>query len=60
MKMDRVMMRIARRCRREHHYHRSPAERRDLRASMLKSARRWQRLTRMEAEAVEKTNLIPH
>jgi len=42
--VDRTMMRIARRCRREYSYHRSPAERRDLRAYMIKSARRWRRL----------------
>jgi len=40
------MMRIARRCRREHRYHRSPAERRDLRAYMIKSARGWRRLSK--------------
>jgi len=42
------MMRIARRCRREHPYHRSLAERRDLRAYMIKSARRWRRLARLD------------
>lgn len=42
------MMRIARRCRREYHYHRSPSERRDLRAYMIKSARRWRLLSRQD------------
>lgn len=48
MIVNRTMMRIARRCRREHRYHRSPAERRDLRAYMLKSARRWRILAKKD------------
>jgi hypothetical protein len=44
MIVNRTMMRIARRCRSLHRYHRSPTERRDLRAYMIKSIRRWRRL----------------
>jgi len=49
MIVNRTMMRIARRCRQHYRYHRSPAERRDLRAYMIKSARGWRRLTKRES-----------
>ncbi len=49
MIVNRTMMRIARRCRQQYHYHRTPAERRDLRAYMIKSARRWRRLAKLES-----------